>query len=387
MQPNTTTLGRATVSVSIALLISTSAALGTYYGFTLGAHHHTILGIMFAAAALGGELLKPFAVIATFDAIRAFNLVRALACSLVAVICITYSLTAELALSAALRSDQTAYRSLKVDTVSRAKVDRERALAELGRIDAVRPVASLKTDLARLRTTPGADCDASPDSVQYGPVSRRVCPQVSTLEAELGLAHRKRELEQIIKQTSKALAAAVKNGNAIGEASPLAASLSSYAAATGHQWRVEQIAPWIALLVPLLLEIGSSLGLVVLRSLDRRATVPPAPSAAIQSVPAKSSSQLSLSPVPAHVPRLAKAAEGTGDDENKLDPRRELRSALLRHIADAGGALKTDQRGLAKLLEVSKSELNRALHTLADDGRILLSTDRRTGTRIELAPA
>ena len=60
----------AVVSIGAALLIVASAALGTYFGFQTGSHYHPLLGLIFAGAGLGGELLKPFAMHAAFRCAR-----------------------------------------------------------------------------------------------------------------------------------------------------------------------------------------------------------------------------------------------------------------------------------------------------------------------------
>jgi hypothetical protein len=44
------------------LLVGASAALGSYFGYLIGSQQHMLLGLVFAGAALGGEMLKPFAV-------------------------------------------------------------------------------------------------------------------------------------------------------------------------------------------------------------------------------------------------------------------------------------------------------------------------------------
>ena len=62
------------------LLIFSSATLGAYYGFTVGAHQHVALGVILAAAALGGEVLTPLAVAGAFEALRSREFLHAFAC-------------------------------------------------------------------------------------------------------------------------------------------------------------------------------------------------------------------------------------------------------------------------------------------------------------------
>jgi hypothetical protein len=50
------------LSAGAFLLVGASAALGSYFGYLIGSQQHMLLGLVFAGAALGGEMLKPFAV-------------------------------------------------------------------------------------------------------------------------------------------------------------------------------------------------------------------------------------------------------------------------------------------------------------------------------------
>lgn len=60
MTPVTNGLAPRRIGVAGAfLLIGASAALGAYFGFTVGAHVHVALGVVFAAAALGGDPRLP----------------------------------------------------------------------------------------------------------------------------------------------------------------------------------------------------------------------------------------------------------------------------------------------------------------------------------------
>jgi hypothetical protein len=43
------------------LLVGASAALGSYFGYIIGSQTHALLGLVFAGAALGGEIVKPYA--------------------------------------------------------------------------------------------------------------------------------------------------------------------------------------------------------------------------------------------------------------------------------------------------------------------------------------
>ncbi len=174
------------------LLISASAALGAYYGYTVGAHHHMALGVVFAAAALGGEILKPLAVVGAIDAGRAREFGRAMVCAVLAFICVVYSLASEVAAGVAGFAGRDA-----ALVAANASERRRRAFTELDALALSRPEGELHALAARLRATPGANnCDGMPD----GPISRRVCGEVADLEAEAARSKRRRELETRISE-------------------------------------------------------------------------------------------------------------------------------------------------------------------------------------------
>jgi hypothetical protein len=60
-----------------------------------------------------------------------------------------------------------------------------------------------------------------------------------------------------------------------------------------------------------------------------------------------------------------------------------LKTAVVAHLRDAGGSLKTGQRALAKTLGASTTELHRTLHALAATGVIALNA-APAGTELRL---
>ncbi len=333
------------------LIISASALLGAYYGFTLGSHLAPSIGLVFAAAALGGELLKPLAVLGAFEALRSREILRALLCSLMAVVCVAYSFTAELSLAAGGRGDMASERGALRDNTEALRRSRTRAERELQQLTFARPVKELEPFIAKLSATPGANgCATEPD----GPISRKVCGKVAELRAEAARSKRRYELDQAIVNAGAVLSGQSKH---VSHADPLASALSAYATASGHQVAADTLAPWLALIPVLFLELGSSLALVIARSIDvQRKPKRPAP----RKPPSKK------------VRREQKSGAIGGNVVELLKIR--------------GGEIKSGQRGLAKALGVSKSRVNEILHELASAGQIALDTTC-TGTRIKLVAA
>jgi hypothetical protein len=396
------------------MLISASAALGAYYGFTVGNASHLALGIILGGAALGGELLKPLAVVGTVDSFRLREFGRAISCATLALVCVTYSLAAELSLAAGSRGDLASTRQDAANAFKSAEGRRARAEAELQTLPLARPVAELEPLIAKLKATPGANgCKVEPD----GPVSRLTCGEVLTLQAEAARAQRRVELEASIAR----LSAEIRPGqHAVGHADPLASSLSAYLAATGRTVLPDTIAPWLALIPVLFLEIGSSLALVVVRSLGaspnqtapREAFAAPVPSP-VEAVPPVAAPEASVDPIPTlpaqaapepdtlsgpvmdarpdmdppEPPKPARKARRTRDDGHPA-PRggQRLGANVVDLLKARGGKLEGGQRGIAKALGISKSYANELLAELAASGRVKLTTGR-TGTRVELPAA
>ncbi|MBA4130052.1 MAG: hypothetical protein C0519_01360 [Hyphomicrobium sp.] len=355
------------------MLIAASAALGAYFGYTVGAHVHVALGVVFAAAALGGELLKPLAVQGTFDSFRSREWMRGLSCTALAAVCIVYSLAAELSLAAGSRGDLAATRQAAADTAKVSRDRRTRAEAELSALAPARPAEVVSPLIARLKASPaGRDCERPSTSA-----ARRACGQIADLESEAARAKRRTELEAVIADTT----AQPTDGPApIADADPLASALASYARATGHDVEPDTIAPWLALIPVLFLELGSALALVVVRALGDP-TPPPAPKAngegPVDDTPASEPPPAASEPVPVAVSR-PKTPRRTSRG------RRDAAANVIDLVKARGGIVEGGQREIARTLGISKSRANEVLSDLAKSGALEVATSR-TGTTVKLA--
>jgi hypothetical protein len=350
------------------LLIATSAALGAYYGFIVGsAHGGAILGSLLAAAALGGELLKPFAVAAGIEALGQWRPARAVACLILGAVCVVYSLSAELGLAAAARGDLAAARKFEADAVARAAADYRRAAADLAALAPSRPAAEVKALIAGIDATSGIVVAGVPcGGIANGPTTKRLCPERVALVAELARA------DERIRLSGELAAASERQGKAGKkiEADPLAAAVATYAAAAGMPVKAEALLPWLALLPVLLLEVGSALGLFVVRAFEpatammAHAVAAPEPARAVQ-------------PAAVHQAR-------TGMDQPSAPPNRDdVAAAVLRQVQAAGGRLNHSERGLAKLIGSSRSTTRRALNGLVSAG-LLVAVTGAGGTQLRL---
>jgi hypothetical protein len=383
--------------LSAASLVIASAGLGAYYSWNVGNEHGALLGSLFVLFAVGLELAKPLSIVAAFKAVGSWQLVRGGALSVLAVVAIAYSLSAELSLMAGSRGDVVAERQAALNASADTAADRKRVLdrqtaaeTELSNLAQSRPAAEVQAEIDGLLLTPGADnCSAI-----NGRVSREVCPKVAALRIEKARAGRRGELEAILATPLPAAQPSITaSGKAVRDADPGSTALATYLAALGFVVPVKVLSDWLSLVPVIALELGSALsGLLVLtvsspaRNMVEQELGKAVPDSMDTGVPA----------LPAPTPALVFQAQQTSvpvcprkpdeHDEDKGGPTNGARlgTALLGHLRENGGKVQGGQRGLAKLLGTSTTELNRTLRKLADAGLLLVTPDRLTGTTIEL---
>ena len=237
---------RAALSIAAALLVFSSAGFGCVFAWHQAAHHGPALAVLAVAMALGLEVVKPFAVEAVFDSMRRLAVGRALAMLVLAAVAVGYSLTAELSLMATTRADAAAGRESALDARQKAAERYKRAAAELSTLAPSRPSNELQALLA------GKDC------------GRPIGPKVRELCAELGRAERRTELEAALSKAEADTAARPSLG--AGDAG--AAALSTVIGMFGLAVPAAVLAPWLVLVGVLALEVGSSLAVVLMRSVS-----------------------------------------------------------------------------------------------------------------------
>ncbi|KWT65357.1 TolA protein [Hyphomicrobium sulfonivorans] len=341
--------------------------------------------------ALGLEAAKPFAIEGVFAALRSWSPVRAVALAALGTVAVAYSLTAELSLMAGTRADASAQRSQASDAATAAKARYATAQRELEALPVTRPVATIVAEIARLRTAPKlAPCDDI-TAKAFGRVSRRVCAEIATLTAEAATTTRRTELQSALAAAEADIASAPLTT----DADPAAAALATYLAAAGIEADAAELSRWLALMPVLALEIGSAFAVILAgATAPARATlvasrhsskgVPQGVSNAAHQAPAEAiAADVAVAgTVPTPVDA---AAQRPVSDAASAEPNHTatsaLKDALLAHLKEHGGALRTGQRRLA--IGTSTSELNRTLHSLAAAGVIALST-APTGTELRL---
>lgn len=354
---STTNLPYAITITGATLLIVASACLGAFFGFQIGSQIHWLLGAVLVVAAVAGECMKPFAVVAAVSHWKRWEIGRGLALTALATICIIYSLVASLALTATTRGDMVADRAKASAKATVAQDEYDRLKASLADLPAQSTLSNKITTLSNIK---GVSC-ASIGTPQYGPISRKHCPAIQELR------------DQMTKRSAVEgkLEAAVRklqytDGGDV-EADPLASSLAAYALALGWEMKVSQLSKWLYLVPVLFVEFGSALGLLLAR------TFRGVPSEVSQSVPSQETLR-----------ETDDDNDDVGTPFGTLDgPLDGTPAKVIELATQHGGKIEGGQRGLAALIGVSKTKLGRALHDLEEAGRVALTVGA-FGTRVEV---
>lgn len=185
-----------------------------------------------------------------------------------------YSFTAAMGFAAEHRSARTAEVTMAIETRSDLRTDLRRHEEELTRLDAQRPSAEIDADIAVLLQTPvgprqrmvmeiSADCTLNRAS------TRTACGQVMVLRAELARAQHRERTEDAVRQLRINLERGAGEG---ARAAPDAQvdAIKRFAAALRHNISESQIGFLLSVLLALLVELGSGLGLYVATTPWRR---------------------------------------------------------------------------------------------------------------------
>jgi hypothetical protein len=336
---------------------------------------------LFVCFAAGLELAKPLSVAAALSAFRSLSLVRGVAFAVLALVAVVYSLTAELSLMAASRSDTVAQREavLKAaadaeSTARRAAERYERAKTELAALPAARPVGELQAEIDALLLRPGANGCVAVD----GRVTREVCPKVADLRTEKARAERRAELEQLL---AAPLPTADASQPAVGKPDPAASALAAYLALLGIVVAPAVLSEWFVLVPVLALEVGSAFSVLLVQS------VAPAPGVAAtrQVVQVAANRKEPVVQPAAQKPAVQVVRPANLAVSKEVDHVREkVKVAIVDQLKASGGFVSGGERGLAKLVGANRSTMRRAINGLVMAG-VVVAEATRNGTLLRLA--
>jgi len=252
-------IGIAGVAASLVLAY-VAAHMNYRFGYQLGRTPED--GQLYGMAAVAAGILFFISFFFILSSFQARKWGQALASLAVLVVCGAYGLSSALGHAALNRLDRSGMReAVKVQQANLTE-DLKRAKDELSWQPQARGMPVVAAEMTAMKTRAlwgwSDECRKPNDNAQ-----RNFCRKLAELERELGAAAERRRLETHISDLNQKIA----NGHAAGGGGVIKASdPQSYAIAeTGHllgyDVKAETVALILMLLVPLMLEIGSSGGL------------------------------------------------------------------------------------------------------------------------------
>ena len=249
--------------LAACLFVLVSMAANLKFGLSLSTtpFDRIIYGALSLAADLMKVALPLVAILLWRKQHRILAAIAALFCA--GVIC--YSLAAAIGFAASTRGEATTMNKLAIDNRKAWEARIERTARQLDQLGVPRPAGVIEAEIDTLLRTPGADgC-----RVINGPVSNEVCPQVDKLRKELVGSQSAAELDASLVADRRTL-----------EAVPVAASIADPQSATLSRLTAlgeAKIRDIIAILIAVLVEIGSALGLTFVVLAGRSIPAAPAP--------------------------------------------------------------------------------------------------------------
>lgn len=339
MTTHTTGAVRLVAVVACSGLVVASAGFGAVYAYTIGIQHGYVLAGLTIMMAVALELVKPLAIHGAFVAWghwRTWG--KAIALSILGLVAVAYSLTAELALTAASKADLVAQRSREGSTATTDKTKYDSAVAELKLIHPSRTVPEIEADI--VRTTD--------------------LKRIAKLKGEKARTERREKLQAIVNNYQPGVERV---------ADPGSTSIATYLASFGIAISVITLSQWLNLVPVLALELGSALSMVLVAFVSPSVREP----STITLEPERSPETRAERLLPNHeVGGFAFSAE-----------RQAVAQSLLVHLENHGGTIAGNERSLAAKLGTNKSTLRRTARGLADAGLVVVDATKE-GTQLSL---
>ncbi len=379
-------------------LIGASAAFNA--NFAASQVEHEFLAPVAMAAAGACSLLQAAAPLAIRDALRSNHVIAGMVASLLLVVCMAFSLTSALGSASSGRDKIVAERVEITDAHRLASDTYLRAENQLTTLPSARPVSVLEALPHGVEPRAWTRTNGCTDATTAASID--MCTEYVARQTELATARERARLEGVMEEAGKGLA---KSG-AVRAADPTATNIVSLLGLAGIAVKPEVVSPVLALVWPLVLELGAVLGLLVADGLRV-----PVPSGRIGVVRADSevshgtefyrSMSFAGQPIGTEAKSLdgkvshgcpGLVAQGPEPDGGARDdgsaghdedgPGHGAR--VVDFLRARGGRIEGGQRAMADAIGLSKSVLNRALHELASAGAIVVKASK-AGTVVRLA--
>ena len=369
--------------VAGVVLAAASASTNAIYGW----QRSDMLAsqMTWAAVSVAASVILALAPTALFKAIQARSLAGSVIAILALTLCGAYSFAAAIGASAGQRIASQASQTGDDGTRARLQRSYDAARTDLDSLPlSPRTAAEIEAKITGLKQTPGANDCAKID----GPVSKKVCPEVATLEAERARAAKGEQLQATMADASRDLAKLGKPKVANTDA----AAISAYLAVAGVTVSVDALNRWLALLTVALIEIGGGLSFAVSSVLKGAGTgVQSAPIETVPSEHAKLGVSTGVQIIVADNEKEAneiRALHGVQDVSNlgvqKLDVPDAYSGRLLLMLKDLGGEVYSGHRALGRALGCSPAHVGNVLRDLSEAGRVTVKATK-TGTVVRLA--
>lgn len=342
-------------------LVGASAYFNGLFGLTTS-------GIALAISAICIDLLKP-----VFHSMRGWAVAAWVATAM--------SLVAGFSFQTISRTELSTKHAAAVKQQSDARAAYERAIerrrlakSELGTLPIAQPAKAIQAQIRAIMKTPGVECDAPKNSRRYGPISKRWCPRVEALKANLAVAKRRLELLAIINKEVKSPSANTKRAETNDVAAPSLA-FANILNSIGIRTTADFVGAFALLFYVAGLEIGSSRAVMLVRHVHRQSFGETKGQCYAGVTPMQTPTNKgpgSIAPPTSTVPSIT---SGTA------------REKVVKLLKDRGGMLQASQKAIGQLAGVSAAQINRVLRELADEGKVILQTHKTYGTRLQLAHA
>jgi len=240
------------------ILLGVSAAMNWRFGFQLGKTEFD--GQIYGAASVASDILKALVPFFFFAAWRNRAWTQAIAACVVGLVCTGYSLTSALGHAALNRGDTTGQRVELSNSYKDLRADLKRAQDQLSWIPQHRPAITVQQDIEGLKAQRAWGATNGCTKIE-GKTQRELCQQYHALGAEQASAQQGEKLEEKIADINGKLEKSGAHGAALASGDPQAEFFKSL---TGVDTNKIQTA--LTVMVAILLEIGSGLGLFVATS-------------------------------------------------------------------------------------------------------------------------
>lgn len=169
--------------------------------------------------------------------------------------------------------------------------------------------------------------------------------------------------------------------------------LIAVASTSGLALSPANVAAWASVMLPIVVEVGSSCGLLVaqMQRTTRETAVAAGGTPARETVTSAKLTDNGRSGSNSNIVKNddgeCSCVAGNGDGQLATSvPVTAAKTKILELVASNGGHLRGAQRSMAKQLGVLLKNCNLAIHELAEEGRLIVNTTNR-GTTLQLATA